>query len=121
MGPQPAGNTYRNVDREGKAGDSTSFYQSQTTLTYIRINSDNTFETRLIASYDGPAKIVTPSTVLIAGPGGKTYVIDDTRVVKVSVSFRLPIVVGSEYVIADTTKSKDVGPDYFSVRWEGTL
>ena len=101
------------------SGSSTDHYYVGWTITIF--DSDGTFESRLITGYDGGTKTATLSATLGAEPDNKKYKVSGARVVKVSASFNLPIAVGSKYVVADTTHAKDIGPDYFSARWEGMV
>ena len=88
---------------------------------HIFNTSDNSFETRLITKYEGSNLTAQLSSPLSYGqPDSKPYSIDGARVVKVSASFLLPIVTGSKYVVAPW-RAKDIGPDFFSARWEGMV
>ena len=96
------------------------FYVGYTAKVYN--GSDNSFETRLITKYEGSNLTATLESPLDYGQAdNKAYAVEGARVLKVSAPYLLPIVTGSKYVVADTTNSKDIGPDYFSARWEGMV
>ena len=117
-----AGAASSNTILQLAAGASTAdhFYVGWTAKVFNA--TDNSFETRLITEYEGSNLTATLASPLSYGQAdGKPYAVEGARVVKVSAPFLLPVVVGAKYVVADTAASKDIGPDYFSARWEGMV
>ena len=79
-----------------------------------------TFTSAIITSYVGASKTAYV-TALNGDPTNKYYFIDGSRVVRVSRSFAAPLLGGSPYAVYDVSASKDIGPDYFSIKWEGMI
>jgi len=120
VGTAAAGSTTTILQLASSASTVDHFYVGWTAKVFNA--SDNSFETRLITVYNGTSLSATLASPLsYGGPAGKPYSVIGARVVKVSAPFLLPVVVGAKYVVADTAASKDIGPDYFSARWEGMI
>ena len=82
--------------------------------------SGTTFTSGIITSYFGVNRSAY-ITALNGNPTGKFYYLDGSRVVRVSRGFAAPLLGGSPYAIYDVSQAKDIGPDYFSVKWEGMI